>query len=115
MAQTISTKGLKSKIDSDDSFYLVDVLSENSFTGRHIPEAINVPGSESFVEDFEKKTGAKSQDEIIVYCTSETCGASPAAAKQLEEAGYKNVSHYKSGLAGWEAAGFDFEGEIEED
>ncbi len=33
------------------------------------------------------------------------------AAVNLEEAGYTNVYHYIDGLAGWQNAGYKFEGQ----
>lgn len=111
MAKTLTAEELKNKIDSGADFYLVDVLSANSYQARHIPGAKNVPLSADFVEQFEKQIGAAKDAEIIVYCSSSTCQASPKAASMLEEAGYTNVSHFKDGLAGWQEAGYKFEGE----
>ncbi|MEX1014076.1 MAG: rhodanese-like domain-containing protein [Candidatus Paceibacterota bacterium] len=115
MAKVITTEELKNKIDSDEEFYLVDVLSSNSYEGRHIPTAINFSNGPDFLEDFENKTEANKDDEIIVYCSSENCMASVQAAKTLEKAGYTNVVHYKDGLAGWQNAGYDFEGKVDSD
>ncbi|MDE2078928.1 MAG: rhodanese-like domain-containing protein [Patescibacteria group bacterium] len=109
MAKVITTEELKKKVDEGGNFHLVDVLSENSFSARHIPGAVNIPNGPEFVRQFEAKVGAGKDAEIIVYCSSATCPASPAAAEALEEAGYTNVAHYKDGLAGWQQAGYAFE------
>lgn len=114
MAKTISTEELKKKMDSGESFYLIDTLGENSYTARHIPGAKNVPNSPEFLSQFEEQVGAPKDVEIIVYCSSPTCMASVQAAQTLQEAGYTNVAHYEGGIAGWQEAGYGFEGEAAE-
>lgn len=111
MAKVVTTEELKKKIDGGGKFHLVDVLSEQSYESRHIPGAKNVPLDSDFLKSFEVKVGATKDAEIIVYCSSSSCQASPRAAAMLEEAGYINVAHYKDGLAGWQNAGYKFEGE----
>ena len=109
MAKFITTEELKKKIDGEDDFYLVDVLSAGSYKARHIPVAKNVPNEPGFLEQFEKEIAAPKDAEIIVYCASETCMASQMAADILEKAGYTDVIHYKEGLAGWQNARYKFE------
>jgi len=105
--KTISVEELKKKIDSDDKFKLVDVLSKESFDEKHVPKSISIPlgvMDERASIEFPDK-----DEEIIVYCASKTCTASPAAAKKLVEMGYTNVTEFSDGLAGWQDAGHDFE------
>jgi len=111
MTKVISTEDLKKKIDEGGDFYLIDVLSPNSFEGRHITGAKNVPDGPGFAEKFEKEINALKDAKIVVYCSSATCMASVRAADALEKAGYTNVAHYKDGLAGWQNMGYKFEGE----
>ena len=109
MAETVSTDELKKKIDSNADFVLVDVLSESSYGARHIPGAKNIPKGE--IGERAPKELPDKEKEIIVYCSSSTCAASPQAAEKLKEMGYTNVKHYKDGLAGWQEAGNKFEGQ----
>ena len=111
MAKIITTEELKKKIDAGQAPYLIDVLAPESFQARHVPGAKNVRKGPDFVERFEKEIGAPKDAEIIVYCSSDTCTASPLMGEALEAAGYHNVVHYKDGLAGWKNAGYAFEGE----
>jgi rhodanese-related sulfurtransferase len=111
MAKVITTEELKKKIDEGGDFYLVDVLSANSYEARHVPGAKNVPNGPEFLVQFEEQNKVAKDAEIIVYCASATCMASVQAADTLEKAGYTNVAHYKEGLAGWQNAGYKFEGE----
>jgi rhodanese-related sulfurtransferase len=111
MAKVITTEELKKKIDGGGDFYLIDALSPNSFEARHIPGAKNVSNGPEFLKQFENEIQAAKDADIIVYCSSSGCMASVRAADTLEKAGYTNVKHYKDGLAGWQNAGYQFEGE----
>lgn len=107
MASIITTEELKKKIDSGaGNFYLIDVLSPQSYGARHVPGAKNIPEKTNFLKTFEKVTQAPKDAEIVVYCSSDTCMASVRAAYALEKARYTNVKHYKDGLAGWKDAGY---------
>lgn len=110
MAKKITAQDLKAKIDKDpDSFHLIDVLGPQSYEVHHVPTAVNIPGGADFVERVEKELKPAKDDEIIVYCSSETCMASVRSAEALEQAGYSNVTHYSGGLAGWGDAGYEFQ------
>jgi len=111
MTKVITTEELKQKIDEGGDFYIVDVLSPQSFEVRHVPGAKNVPNGPEFLTQFEKEIGAKKDADIIIYCSSSGCMASVSAGQTLEDAGYTNVTHYKDGLAGWKDAGYEFEGQ----
>ncbi|MFY9457753.1 MAG: rhodanese-like domain-containing protein [Candidatus Spechtbacterales bacterium] len=107
---TITREVLKKKMDESADFVLIDVLGEMSYAGRHLPGAINIPGGgENFVADAEKAVPDKNK-EVVVYCGSFSCDASPAAAGKLADAGFTNVVDFKGGLADWEEAGYPFEG-----
>lgn len=106
MVQSISRDELKNKLDRNDNFTLVDVLSEDDYKESHIPGAINIPlkviGSEA-EKRFDK------DDEIVVYCASTDCDASPRAAEKLEKLGFTNVKDYEEGKKGWKEGGQQLE------
>ena len=103
---------LKKWIDDKKDFVLIDVLSQGSYEGRHLPNAKNASVSETdFFEKVEKLVSNKGTT-VVVYCSSFTCQLSPRAASKLVEAGYTNVYDFKGGLADWQDAGYSFEGEI---
>jgi len=105
----ITTEELKKKIDAGQTPYLIDVLAPESYAARHIPTAKHLVKGPDFVERFEKEIAAPKDAEVIVYCSSSTCTASPLMGQALEAAGYSNVAHYTDGLAGWQQAGLSFE------
>jgi len=107
--KTISAEELKKKIDAKEDFVLVNVLSKDSFEARHVPTSISIP-----VDEIENRASSELPDknkEIVVYCASTDCHASPRAAKKLEELSYTNVVDYEAGIAGWQDAGYEFEGD----
>jgi len=109
--KTISAEELKKKIDAKEDFVLINVLSKESYEARHVPSSINIP-----VDEVENRAPTELPDknkEMIVYCASKTCLASPRAAKKLVELGYTNVTEYEAGIAGWQDAGYEFEEEKE--
>lgn len=104
--ETVTTEELVDMRENDEDFTLVDVLGEDHFREQHIPGAVNIPldqlGHEA-VDRFDK------DDEIVVYCASESCQASPKAAEKLEKLGFSNVKDYEVGLKGWKEAGHSTE------
>ncbi|MDY6769783.1 MAG: rhodanese-like domain-containing protein [Candidatus Nanohaloarchaea archaeon] len=98
MVDTISRTELKEKMDGGDEFVLVNVLSPEQFEEEHIPGSINIPldqVEQEFPERFDR------DEDIVVYCASESCQASPKAAEKLESMGFTNVADYEGGLADW--------------
>ena len=107
--QTISRKQLETRLsttlpdneDAKSGYALVNVLGSDAFEQEHIPRSINIPleNLDAVGERFEKSK------EIIVYCRSFDCDASPKAAKRLKEQGFENVLDYEGGMRDWKAAG----------
>jgi len=99
----ISQKELKAKIDSGDDFKLVMTLGEFAYQAKHIPGSIQVDSAAKAKELLSK------EDEIIIYCASPSCAASPTAYHLLTTNGYKNVRRYAGGIEEWENAGLPIE------
>ena len=104
---TDKVQELITKSNIKEDFVLVDVLGTESFETKHVPTSKDID-----VDEIEDRAETELPDKnklIVVYCASTTCQASPTAAAKLEEMEYTNVVEFKSGLAGWEKAGFEFE------
>ena len=109
---TLTAEKLKKMIDRNEDFTLINVLSEDAFDEAHIPGSYNVPNErDSFLADVDKIVRNKSR-QVVVYCASRDCTASPTAAKKLEKAGYTNVYDFEDGMAGWRLAGYDVESAV---
>lgn len=92
--------------NEDVGYALVNVLQPESFEEEHIPGSINIPLGDE--EKFEQRF-AKNK-EIIVYCASESCDASPKAARELRERGFAKVYDYAKGMKDWKQADNPVEG-----
>ncbi|MDX1607826.1 MAG: rhodanese-like domain-containing protein [Candidatus Spechtbacterales bacterium] len=111
----VSAKDVKNKLEEGGDVLVINVLSESSFNSMHIPGSINIDvHQDDFLENVKKATGGDKDKEIIVHCSSESCQASPGAARKLVEAGYTNVADFEGGLAGWKEAGYKLEGAMAE-
>lgn len=106
--ETIDRTDLEQKISGNEidnrdpvaGIALVNVLSAEMFDRKHIPSSINIPVDD--LDQFERRF-TKDKD-IVVYCASEDCDASPRAAEALTARGFHNVSDYAGGMADWEVA-----------
>ena len=109
----ITRDELKTKLDNKDDFLLVNVLSAASFETLRIKGSINIDIAQpDFLEQLNKATGGDTSKEIVVYCSSAVCQASPSAARKLSDAGYMNVSTYEGGLADWREAQYPMQGAL---
>jgi rhodanese-related sulfurtransferase len=88
-------------VSKSRGYVLINVLRPVDFAGQHIPHSINVP-----LADIDVLQDLYSKDkEIILYCASPECDASPKAARALVESGFENVYDYSHGLSDWRDAG----------
>ena len=109
----LTKEELKKKLDAEEGFLLINVLSKASFDSLSIEGSKNADVHQpDFLEKMEKLTDGDKNKEIVVYCASFTCQASPSAARKLQEAGYENVYDYSGGLADWKEAGYPLEGDM---
>lgn len=102
--ETIGREELKAKLDRGDDFKLVMAFGGWRFRAAHIP------GSLSVSSPAEASELLRPEDEIVVYCTSRDCAASPLLYRTLVHAGYENVRRYPEGILGWMEAGYPLEG-----
>lgn len=100
--RTISRDDLKRMNQGEDrDFVLINVLPRAAFNEKHIRTSINIPVDETgFVQQVETVAGGKDRD-VVVYCASAECNASPNAARKLEQAGFTRVYDYEGGTRDW--------------
>ena len=99
--RTVSTDELRTRLDRDSGLHLLNVQTDQWFTGELIPGSRRVP-----LDRIGEQSVRLSKDaEIVTYCGGLQCPQSSEAAHKLVALGYTNVSVYKSGLEGWKTAG----------
>lgn len=99
--KNIDTKMLKSYLDSDRDFFLLDV---------HIPEQEHIMGTDEFIPfnelaSYKSRLPKDKNAEIVVYCRSGSM--SQTASQDLIDMGYTNVKNLSGGIKAWKAAGYE--------
>ena len=68
MEVTISTEGLKAKLDRKDRITVVETLAPERYREAHIPGALNIPPEQ--IKELAPQLLPKKDAEIITYCTN---------------------------------------------
>lgn len=93
----ISAKELKSKIDMNEKFILIDVREPEEHEFVQIPDSVLIPKAEFFngiaLEKLPKDVP------VILYCRSGVRSADCLAV--LKEAGYADATHVAGGVLAW--------------
>jgi rhodanese-related sulfurtransferase len=108
----ISRTELKEKIDRWDNLKLVFTLGEWQYDAAHIPGSLNLPCSPRLYESEDALKDLDRDDEIVVYCSNESCFSSISVYHLLEKRGYKHVRRYAGGLLDWDDADYPLEGKM---
>jgi rhodanese-related sulfurtransferase len=103
----ISRDQLRQKLESGETFVLVDALAPMSFAHSHLPGAINLPPE--WVDERGPRRIPNRDTEVVVYCASSTCDSSVEVGERLIKLGYRNVLHYVGGKKDWVGAGLPLE------
>jgi rhodanese-related sulfurtransferase/polyisoprenoid-binding protein YceI len=107
----IAASELKNLLAEKSEMVLIDLLSPEHFTNRHIPGAQNIClFYASFLDDLAVAAPDK-QVPLVVYGASPNSQDAAKALEKLDRAGYENVAFLKGGLEAWRRAGFGLEGE----
>ena len=70
MVEIVSREELKGKMDSGESFTLVETLAPVAYEHAHLPGAINLPPDR--VRELAPERLPDKSAEIVVYCSSPT-------------------------------------------
>jgi rhodanese-related sulfurtransferase len=108
---TLTTEELEGRLKTQhpdnrnprEGFALINVLGADSYEKEHIAGSINIPAEE--IDEFERRF--EKDKEIVVYCASPECSASPKAAAELSGRGFRRVLDYEGGMRAWKNADHD--------
>lgn len=96
----VSTDQLKSMMDRQETFTLIDARTKEEFEDAHIPEAISIP--EKSFDEHVSLLPADKGSLIVFYCNGVKCGKSKRSAKKASALGYTNIATYNDGFPVWE-------------
>lgn len=98
MAEDITTRQLKAKLDAKESFIFIDVREEHEYEEFNLgAELIPLGTLPTRLNDFAENKDA----EIVFHCRS---GGRSGVAKQLfERSGFTNVRNVLGGVLAWQA------------
>lgn len=105
--RTISRQELVEEMQRGDVI-VVNVLARDAYEKLHIKGSISIPRGELERGGWE---GLDRSKEIIVHCSSYSCGASRMAAEFLEAKGFDSRA-YEGGIKEWAEANLPTEGRL---
>ena len=97
---------VKTRMERNEEFHLVDVREESEWQKGHLPEAIHL--SKGTIERDIEKTIQDVNAPIVLYCGGGFRSA--LAADNLQKMGYRNVLSMDGGFSGWKESGYDVDG-----
>jgi len=68
MESTISTKGLKAKLDQKQKITVVETLAPEPYREAHIPGALNIPPDR--IKELAPQVLPNKDAEIVTYCAN---------------------------------------------
>ncbi|MEK6936090.1 MAG: rhodanese-like domain-containing protein [Nanoarchaeota archaeon] len=104
--KTITLKGLRKLLQSDEDFVLVNPLNRENFEEGYIPKSIHISVHADDFKEKVKKIIPNKNRKIIVYCKHDKCETSDEAYEKLIKIGYTNVYKYAGGTKEWSGAGY---------
>ena len=93
---------VKSKLDKNEEFLLIDVREDNEWEKDHLPNAIHM-GKGIIERDIEQRV-PKLDTTMILYCGGGFRSA--LAADNLQKMGYTNAISMDGGIRGWREKGY---------
>ena len=100
--QEVSVGEVKSRLDRNEQFLLVDVREESEFAADHLPNAIHL-GKGVIERDIETRVPDPATP-MVLYCGGGFRSA--LAADNLHKMGYTRVLSMAGGIRGWRERGF---------
>lgn len=97
----VSIQYLKSLVDKDMAFVLIDLRETKKAEKEHLPQAVNIPLSE--LPKYKEKFPEKKKAPIILYGLPEEDLI--RAFNMVRSWGYENTSYLKDGIENWKKLG----------
>ena len=98
----VDVQTVKQKIDTNETFHLIDVREGSEWEQGHLPNAIHI--SKGFLECKIEQAVTDPDAQIILYCGGGIRSA--IATDNLQRMGYTNVFSMAGGFRAWAETGF---------
>jgi len=92
----VNTTVLQKRVESGEALAIIDVRTDNEWSGGHIKGARHIPS-----EDVEKRLGEVPRDGTPLYAICAGGGRSATAAEFLAKRGFLNVHNVEGGMNSW--------------
>ncbi|MGN0422529.1 MAG: rhodanese-like domain-containing protein [Lachnospiraceae bacterium] len=94
--QQVSMEEAVEIMEEETGYIILDVRTEEEFSERHIPNAINIPNESIGSEELQELPNKEQL--VLVYCRSGN--RSKQAAEKLTQMGYTNIVEF-GGINDW--------------
>jgi rhodanese-related sulfurtransferase len=86
---------------------IIDARHVRDYQELHVPSAVNLP-PESWANLTEppKIVGSNREQQILIYCSQESCDDSLKLASKLHNLGFTRVMAFTGGFRAWDEAGY---------
>lgn len=98
----LTVEQVKTKLDKQEPFLLVDVREESEWAKGHLPGAVHL-GKGIIERDIEQRV-PDTASELVLYCGGGFRSA--LAADNLQKMGYTNVISMDGGISNWREKGY---------
>lgn len=106
--QILQREVLKTAMEQNEKFKLIEVLPTEQFREFHLPGAMNVPLSDKDFDSHIQKAADKLET-VVLYCKDAACDAAAKAGQRMEQLGFRYVFDYQAGKDDWRGAGLHTE------
>lgn len=100
--EEVTVDNVKTRLDTDEDFFLIDVREESEYAAGHLPKALHL--SKGIIERDIEKVIADIDAQIVLYCGGGYRSA--MSADNLKKMGYRNVLSMDGGYRSWREAGY---------
>jgi rhodanese-related sulfurtransferase len=107
MSRIITRDELQASLSASNPPVLLEALPPKYYLEAHLPGAVHFPHDR--VRALAAALLPDKKASLVIYCASDTCQNSHAAAATLESLGYTDVRVYAGGKKDWLEAGLAVE------
>ena len=95
--ESITVEELRQSLNqSPEQFFIIDLMSKEDYTGRHIPGAVNIP-----IGELENRASEIPNDKTVVAVCEHGLMKSTIGLQRLQQMGFSNAMKLTGGNESW--------------